>query len=121
MKMTRRIFSLVLAMMMLVGTMFAIPAAAQDHEHLETELCGLFVMRDGVLVPLAELVESCGCSNPVIEDYSLEPPHPYRRTDHIVPFIQICTNCGWSYDDIAYAIGGCGMTCRLPYYYDYYD
>lgn len=74
MKMTRRIFSLVLAMMMLVGTMFAIPVAAHDHEHLETELCGLFVMRDGVLVPLAELVESCGCSNPVIEDYSLEPP-----------------------------------------------
>jgi len=81
---------------------------------------------DGIL-PLASSkliipdINSLLYNKEMYEDYSLEPPHPYRRTDHIVPFIQICTHCGWSYDDIAYAIGGCGMTCRLPYYYDYYD
>ena len=42
MKMTRRIFSLVLAMMMLVGTMFAIPAAA--HDHADCEECVVYTM-----------------------------------------------------------------------------
>ena len=111
MKMTRRIFSLVLAMMMLVGTMFAIPAAALDHEHLEGEIV-FYVMRDGVLIPMSEMVVVCGCSNPNYEDYCVNP-HDYIRGEHTTFLVQYCTNCGWTYEYYA-DIVGCGFYCDLP-------
>ena len=112
MKMTRKIFSLILAMMMLVGTMFAIPAAALDHEHLEGEIV-FYVMRDGVLIPMSEMVEICGCSNPNYEDY-LAGHENITSEDCIAYLVQTCTNCGWFFEYEAYSAGGCTWWCYLP-------
>ena len=112
--MTRRIFSLVLAMMKLVGTMFAIPAAA--HEHLDCEDCIVFVNIDGVRVPISlaemRMIYVCGCSNPSYEYYVLNP-HNYTRFEHITYYVQVCMNCGWEFEFEANC-AGCGAFCDLP-------
>ena len=111
MKMTRRIFSLVLAMMMLVGTMFAIPAAA--HDHADCEECVVYTMVNGILVPFSVNAESCGCSNPSYENY-LKDHENLNSEDCIAYLVQTCTNCGWVFEFEAYSAGGCSWWCELP-------
>ena len=115
-----KFFALALAMMM-IGAMFAMPASA--HDHAECDQTVQYYIINGKIIDDVGMrrVVTCGCSNPNYEDYLLEEPHNYKRTDHYVSFIQICTNCGWEYSDVAIAVGGCGFFCDLPYYYDYYS
>ena len=112
MKMTRRIFSLVLAMMMLVGTMFAIPAAAHEHDHLEGghNVTIYYVLEDGTY-SLIQPRSSC-CSNPYIVTYQYSHERNNQTDSCVITLRNYCENCGDYETIVAESIGPCSGMCN---------
>ena len=117
---TGKALSLALVMTMFFS-LFAVPAAAYDHE--DCDECARFffiiINDNGEMVLTSPMqVAECDCSNPYYEVFTADGPHKYTTKDHITKLVKYCTNCGWSYAYEGICIGGCGTFCtyaKFPY------